>query len=248
MKSRILIAGGLAMSLLSTGCLATHKYVAKTIAPVEQRVSGTEGKNSEQDTKITANATQIEAVDRDLSRTKERLTDTDAKAVAAGAAAAAADSKAVMANTAAGAADSKAQRGIETGTTAGKAVDTLREDVRAGKFKIVKNDTVLFGLNRWTLSDEAKAQLDGFAQSLNGLNRFVVEVQGFADKTGPAVYNDTLSQERAEAVARYLANQHKVPLRNITLLGSGVADGEQKTREERAMGRKVDVRVFVPEI
>src|SRR5258708_38095916 len=84
MKSRILIAGGLAMSLLSTGCLATHKYVAKTIAPVEQRVSGTEGKNSEQDTKITANATQIEAVDRDLSRTKERLTDTDAKAVAAG--------------------------------------------------------------------------------------------------------------------------------------------------------------------
>ncbi len=112
----------------------------------------------------------------------------------------------------------------------------------------VKNDTVLFGLNRWTLSDEAKAQLDGFAQSLNGLNRFVVEVQGFADKTGPAVYNDTLSQERAEAVARYLANQHKVPLRNITMLGSGVADGEQKTREERAMGRKVDVRVFVPEI
>jgi outer membrane protein OmpA-like peptidoglycan-associated protein len=153
-----------------------------------------------------------------------------------------------MANTAAGAADSKAQRGIETGTMAAKAVDTLRDDVRAGKFKIVKNDTVLFGLNRWTLSDEAKAQLDGFAQSLNGLNRFVVEVQGFTDKTGPAVYNDTLSQERAEAVARYLANQHKVPLRNITMLGSGVADGEQKTREERAMGRKVDVRVFVPEI
>src|SRR5712664_3069144 len=67
MKTTILMAGGLAMSLLSTGCLATHKYVAKTIAPVEQRVSGTEGKNSEQDTKITANATQIEAVDRDLS-------------------------------------------------------------------------------------------------------------------------------------------------------------------------------------
>jgi outer membrane protein OmpA-like peptidoglycan-associated protein len=226
--------------------------VAKTIEPVEQRVSSTEGKNSEQDTKITANATQIEAVDRDLSRAKERLTDVDTKATAgvaaASAAAAAAYSKAVMANTAAGAADSKAQKGIETGTMAAKSVDTLRDDVRAGKFKMVKNDTVLFGLNRWTLSDEAKAQLDGFAQSLNGLNRFVVEVQGFTDKTGPPVYNDTLSQERAEAVARYLANQHKVPLRNINLLGSGVADGEQKTRADRAMGRKVDVRVYVPEI
>jgi outer membrane protein OmpA-like peptidoglycan-associated protein len=75
----------------------------------------------------------------------------------------------------------------------------------------------------------------------------VVEIQGFTDKTGSAVYNDVLSQERAEAVARYLAS-HKVPLRNITLLGSGVADGDQKTRDERAQGRKVDVRVFVPEI
>jgi outer membrane protein OmpA-like peptidoglycan-associated protein len=56
-----------------------------------------------------------------------------------------------------------------------------------------------------------------------------------------------LSQARAEAVARYLASR-KVPLRNITMLGSGIADGEQKTREERAQGRKVDIRVFVPEI
>ena len=50
-----------------------------------------------------------------------------------------------------------------------------------------------------------------------------------------------------EAVARYLAT-HKVPLRNITMMGTGIAEGEQKTRDERAQGRKVDVRVFVPEI
>jgi hypothetical protein len=49
-------------------------------------------------------------------------------------------------------------------------------------------------------------------------------------------------------VARYLASQHKVPLRNINLLGTGVSDGDQKTRQERAQGRKVDIRVYVPEI
>jgi OOP family OmpA-OmpF porin len=102
-------------------------------------------------------------------------------------------------------------------------------------------------LRRKTLSDEAKAQLDSFLQSLDGLSRYVVEIQGFTDKTGSAVYNDGLSQERAEAVARYLAS-HKVPLRNITMLGTGVAEGEQKTRDERAQDRKVDVRIFVPEI
>ncbi len=245
MKTTI-IAAGLALSLLGTGC-ATKKYVAKSIAPVEQRVSGVEGKNTEQDTKITANAAQIDSVDKDLSRTKERLTDTDAKVTAAGAAAAAADAKAAAAANAAMTADSKGQRGIETGTMAAKSVDTLREDVRNGKFKMTKSDTVLFGFNRKNLSDEAKAQLDSFLQSLDGLNRYVVEIQGFTDKTGSSVYNDVLSQERAQAVARYLA-VHKVPLRNITMMGTGVAEGEQKTRDERAQGRKVDVRIYVPEI
>jgi len=243
MKSTILIASGLALSLLGTGC-ATKKYVAKSIAPVEQRVTSVEGKNTEQDTKITANATQIEAVDKDLSRTKERLNDVDAKNAAA---AAAADAKAAAAANAAMQADAKGQKGIETGTFAAKSVDTLREDVRNGKFKMTKSDTVLFGFNRKTLSDEAKAQLDSFLQSLDGLSRYVVEIQGFTDKTGSAVYNDALSQERAEAVARYLAS-HKVPLRNITMLGTGVGEGEQKTRDERAQERKVDVRIFVPEI
>jgi outer membrane protein OmpA-like peptidoglycan-associated protein len=244
MKMTILMASALAVSLLGTGC-ATKKYVAKSIAPVEARVTTAEAKNGEQDQKLAANTTQIESVDRDLSRTKEKLADTDTRLTAA---AAAADAKAAAAATAASAADTKAEKGIETGTMAAKSVNTLRDDVRAGKFKMVKNDTVLFGLNVKTLNDEAKAQLDTFAQSLNGLSNYVVEVQGFTDKTGPVSYNDMLSQERAEAVARYLTNQHKVPLRNINLLGSGVAEGDQKTREERAEVRKVDVRVFVPEI
>jgi len=246
MRTTILISAGLTISLLGAGC-ATKKYVAKSIAPVEQRVSSTEAKNTDQDTKLSANATQIESVDKDLSRTKERLTDTDAKAVAAGAAASAADAKAVAAAQAARDADSKGQKGIETGTMAAKSVDTLREDVRNGKFKMTKSDTVLFGFNRKNLSDEAKAQLDTFVQSLDGLSRYIVEIQGFTDKTGSAVYNDVLSQERAQAVARYLAT-HKIPLRNITMMGTGVAEGEQKTRDERAQGRKVDVRIYVPEI
>jgi hypothetical protein len=72
MKTTMLMAGGLALTLLGTGCVATHKYVAKSIAPAEQRVSGTEGKNVEQDKQLAAHGTQIEGIDRDLSRTKER--------------------------------------------------------------------------------------------------------------------------------------------------------------------------------
>src|SRR5262249_11749834 len=136
MKSTILTAGALGLALLGSGC-ATKKYVAKSIAPVEARVTTAEAKNGEQDQKLAANTTQIAALDKDLARTKERLTDTDGKATAAGSAAAAADAKASAAASAAAAADSKADKGIETGTMAAKSVDTLRDDVRAGKFKMV---------------------------------------------------------------------------------------------------------------
>jgi outer membrane protein OmpA-like peptidoglycan-associated protein len=102
-------------------------------------------------------------------------------------------------------------------------------------------------MNKRTLDKDAKAKLDDFGKSLEGMDRYVVEVQGFTDKTGDPTYTDTLSQERAATVARYLANEYKVPLHSITMLGTGVSEGEQKTRAERAQSRKVDIRIFVPD-
>ena len=82
MNMKVMIVPALALTLLGTGC-ATKKFVTKTVAPVEQRVSGAETKNVEQDKTEAAQATQIEGVDRSLSQTKELLTDTAAKATQA---------------------------------------------------------------------------------------------------------------------------------------------------------------------
>ena len=248
MKTTMLMASGLALSLLGTGCVATHKYVAKSIAPVEQRVSGTEGKNVDQDKQLAAHGTQIEGIDRDLSRTKERVTDADAKAVAAGDAAKQADSKAQGAQTAADGARGLAQQGVERSTQVGRNLDDYKGNVDKNiyKYTMVKSETVTFGLNRKTLDKDAKAKLDDFGKSLEGMDRYVIEVQGFTDKTGDPIYNDSLSQERAASVARYLANEHKVPLHSITMLGTGISEGDQKTRADRAQSRKVDIRIFVP--
>src|SRR6478672_2026459 len=53
MRTTFLTMGALALSLVGTGCVATHKYVAKTVTPVEQRVSGTEAKNTDQDKQLS---------------------------------------------------------------------------------------------------------------------------------------------------------------------------------------------------
>jgi len=246
MKTTGLMATGLVLSLMGTGC-ATKKYVAKTIAPVEQRVGGTESKNTEQDKTIATQGTQIGEIDKDLSKTKEKLTDTDAKATQAGEAAKAADAKAGAAQQSA---DGAKQAADGAKTFAEQGLTRMDQTVQAmNKFQMAKTESVLFGFNRDTLSDDAKAQLDELGNQAKGMNRYVIEVQGFTDKSGSATYNETLSDRRAQAVARYLANQYQIPVRSISILGSGYAQpvADDKTRDGRKMNRRVEVRLWVPE-
>ncbi len=246
MKNVAIVAGAVALSMFGTGC-ATKKYVAKSIAPIDQRVTGTENKNQEQDKTIATQGTEIQELDRDLSRTKEKLNDTDNRANQGLQAAKAADQKADSARQAA---DSAQQSANSAKTFAEQGLDRLGRTVDGmNKFQMAKSETVQFKVNDYKLSDEAKQALDDLAKQAAGLDRYVIEVQGFTDKTGNPAYNDMLSQRRAEAVARYLTIQYKIPVRNITMLGEGysmpVAD--DKTRDGRKQNRRVEVKLWVPE-
>ena len=61
--------------------------------------------------------------------------------------------------------------------------------------------------------------------------------------------NEAVSQARAIAVTRYLVNEHKVPVRTITSIGSGYTApvGDDSTSEGRKSNRRVEVRLYVPE-
>jgi len=242
------------LSVLSAGC-ATKKYVAQTVAPVETHVASVESKNdaknADQDKIIAGQGQQIQDLDRSLSQTKEKLTDsinaTDAKAVAAGQSAQQANQAAQQANQSAG----RAQQSADGARTfADQGLTRLEHTIDAvNKFEMVKSSTVLFGISASKLTLDAKKELDEFAQQASGLQRFVIEVQGFTDKTGSPALNEALSQARAEEVARYLANEHQIPLRSISMLGSGYAQpiADDKTSKGRAQNRRVELRLFAPE-
>jgi len=246
MKRTGMILGVLGLGLLATGC-ATKKYVAKTVAPVDQRVTGTEGKNAEQDKQIASQGSEIENLDRGLSQTKEKLGDTDAKATQAGEAAKAADQKAGNAQQAA---DGAHQAADDARNFAEQGLNNLNQTVQSmNKLQMLKTESILFNFNSDKLTPDGKMQLEEVASQVNGMDRYVIEVQGFTDKTGDATYNESLSERRAEAVARFLANQHQIPVRSISMLGSGYAQpvADDKTREGRKMNRRVEVRLWVPE-
>jgi outer membrane protein OmpA-like peptidoglycan-associated protein len=252
-RTQIMMAGAIALSFLSASC-ATKKYVAQTVAPVETHVNNvetklaaTDAKNVDQDKSIASQGQQITEVTTDLSRTKEKLTDTDLKATQAGQAAA-------QANTAAQQADQAANRAQQSAdgarTFADQGLNRLQRNMDAmNKYQMVKNATVLFGVGDAKLTADGKKELDDFAKQADGLDRFIIEVQGFTDKTGSASVNEELSQRRAETVARYLNNEHKIPVRSIDTLGSGYAQpvADDKTRDGRKQNRRVEVRLFVPE-
>ncbi len=107
---------------------------------------------------------------------------------------------------------------------------------------------VNFRVGSFVLSKEAKTTLDDFAVQALKARGYVVEVRGFASADGSENANRQLSQRRADAVVRYLAEEHNIPLRRIiTPFGYGEkqAIADNTTRDGRVQNRRVEVSVLV---
>jgi outer membrane protein OmpA-like peptidoglycan-associated protein len=108
-------------------------------------------------------------------------------------------------------------------------------------------DRVRFKVNSFEVTKDAKLALDEFAAKIKGLDKGVyLEIQGHTDDTGGADYNDQLGQQRAEAVRRYLAREHKLPLGRISTISYGDTQPVQtnKSAKGRAQNRRVVIVVL----
>ena len=236
MKTRpTLTFGAAVLALLSTGC-ATKKYVKTTVGPVESRVGSVEKRTTEQ-------AAALHDVENNVSRVDEKAMEADRKAASAGSAAQAAQAKADSAFSSAGQANTAAGQAQQM---ADQTRSRLTEVVgNLDNYQHVTTESLYFGVNKTKLTPEEMQKLDDAVAKLQGNNNFVLEVQGFTDKTGSAAYNQELGRRRAEEVVRYLTTKHQLPLRRIHVLGIGVApDSDNSTREARKQNRRVDVNVF----
>jgi OOP family OmpA-OmpF porin len=108
--------------------------------------------------------------------------------------------------------------------------------------------SVNFRVGSSVLNPDAKTKLDEIATKAQNAKGYVLEVTGFADSTGSTARNRALSQRRADAVIRYLVEQHQIPLRRIvTPYGFGESNpvADNKTRDGRLQNRRVEVKVLV---
>jgi len=98
------------------------------------------------------------------------------------------------------------------------------------------------------LSPDSKTKLDEIATKALNAKGYVLEVSGYADSRGSIALNRALSQRRADAVIRYLVENHNIPLRRIvTPYGYGELNpvGDNTSREGREQNRRVEIKLLV---
>ena len=102
---------------------------------------------------------------------------------------------------------------------------------------------ILFAINKADLKPEAEGLLGRVVTYLRKNPQYHVEIQGHTDRTGPAAWNNTLSQMRAESVVEFLV-AHGVDAKRLTAVGYGSSEpmASNDTREGRQQNRRVDFK------
>src|SRR5262245_32817070 len=154
-----------------------------------------------------------------------------------------------VANTARGgakAAQETADQAVAAVGTTNKRIDGIL--LGLDEYESKHGVTVNFTAGSFKLSPEAMASLDEIAVQAKSEKAYVIEITGFASSEGGTEYNKRLSQQRADAVVRYLADNHMIPLRRIvTPHGYGTLNpvADNSTRDGRKENRRVEVKILV---
>jgi peptidoglycan-associated lipoprotein len=220
MKKLVVAAPILALALGGTTACATKKMVRTQVGEVNGKVETLSKSVEETQERTRANEARIGEVDQ--------------KAQAAGQRADAAGRRADEARAAADAVNARADS-LERASKRLVYEVTLSED--KGGFKFGKA----------TMPDEAKADIDQLVQQLKANpNGAFIEIEGHTDNTGGTDMNYKLGLERAEAVKRYLYEQHQVPLHKISVISYGEEKpiAPNKTKAGRAQNRRVVIKVL----
>jgi outer membrane protein OmpA-like peptidoglycan-associated protein len=104
---------------------------------------------------------------------------------------------------------------------------------------------ILFPFDSAVLSEDGKAIIDERTVKYRGKvqDMLDIDVVGYADSVGTKDYNQTLSVERAQAVADYIDAQTDIPHNKIKVRGKGESHAEGDSAEDRAMDRRVIINV-----
>ena len=125
--------------------------------------------------------------------------------------------------------------------TAGTDVEVIRQ---GDELLLNMPSGITFDTDSYSIKPEFRTTLDNIASTLGSYNQTYVDVYGHTDSTGADAYNMTLSRNRADSVASYLAT-HGVARARIGTQGFGETQpvASNDTDAGRAQNRRVEIKL-----
>jgi len=211
----------------TTAC-ATKMFVSTNVGQVNEKVDSL--------------GRTVEETQERTRQNEGRISDVDQRA----------QSGIAKASQAAEAANANANNVRTEAATATKAVDAKVEAMDKANKRLVyevvlSEDSGNFKFGKVELPQEAKSQLDEMIEKMKADPKGAFfEIEGHTDNVGDAKVNERIGLERAEAVKRYLYEQHQIPLHkmNVISYGEDKPVAPNKTKEGRAQNRRVVIKVL----
>jgi OmpA-OmpF porin, OOP family len=100
----------------------------------------------------------------------------------------------------------------------------------------------LFGFDRADLRPAGNVSLDNFLKELENTKYDSINVIGHTDRLGTTAYNQSLSEQRANAVKNYLVNNGKLDASKVTAAGKG--ETTPLTNAADCKGNKASVKLI----
>jgi outer membrane protein OmpA-like peptidoglycan-associated protein len=137
------------------------------------------------------------------------------------------------------------------GKEMGKSVATSAKDsvlaAMTKKLKAVQNKKgpIKFKTGKAEIDPSCDKTMVAIAAIINDYPGFQVQVDGHTDNVGNPEANKKLSQERAEAVVKYLVEKKAVDAKRLSAKGFGDSQpiASNKTKKGQAKNRRVDFTV-----
>jgi len=214
----------LALTVAVAPACATKKFVRTEVGNVNGKVDTLAG--------------TVEETQERTRKNEERIGAVDQKAEAAG----------KSATDARQAADAAAGVAKDVDTRLGGRINNVEAASRKLVFEVtLSEDQGNFAFGKTDLPDPAKARLDEVIQKVKADPKNIfIEIEGHTDNVGSPEVNQRIGMERAEAVKKYLYEQHQIPLHKINVISYGeekpVAPNTNK--DGRAQNRRVVVKVL----
>jgi peptidoglycan-associated lipoprotein len=227
MRKSLFAAALVTLSVAVAPACATKKFVRTEVGNVNSKVDTLSG--------------TVEETQERTRKNEERIGQVDSKAEEAGRSATSARQAADAAAAAAKTVDGRV-------TTVDNRVNAVEAATRKLVYEVtLSEDQGNFKFGRTDLPDEAKARLDTMVGQMKSDSKNIfIEIEGHTDNVGSPLINERIGMERADAVKRYLYEQHQIPLHKMNVISYGEEKpvAPNNKRDGRAQNRRVVVKVL----